>query len=58
VSFVPRSKREYNIQVVVTMPYELVKELDEEAEKRGYRTRSDVIREAVKKLLEEWKKEA
>ena len=54
----PRSKREYNIQVVVTMPYELVKELDEEAEKRGYRTRSDVIREAVKKLLEEWKKEA
>jgi len=51
------SKRGYNVPLVVTIPYELLKELDEEAERRGYRTRSDVVREAVKRLLEEWRRE-
>jgi len=51
------SRRGYNVQVVVTIPYELLKELDEEAAKRGYKTRSDVVREAVRKLLEEWRRE-
>jgi len=51
------TKREYNVPVVVTVPYELLRELDEEAERRGYRTRSDAVREAVKRLLEEWRRE-
>jgi len=51
------SRRGYNVQVVVTIPVELLRELDEEAEKRGYKTRSDAIREAVKRLLEEWRRE-
>jgi len=51
------SKRGYNVSVVVTIPYELLRELDEEAERRGYKTRSDVVREAVKRLLEEWRRE-
>ena len=57
VGLVSRPKREYNVSVVVTLPVELLRELDEEAERRGYRTRSDVVREAVKRLLEEWRRE-
>ena len=52
-----RSKRGYNVPLVVTIPYELLKELDEEAERRGYRSRSDVVREALRRLLEEWRRE-
>ena len=44
--------------ITVSIPAELVQEIDEVVGSRGYRSRPDVIKDAVRRHLEKLKEEA
>jgi len=41
------------VNITITVPYSLLSQFDEETQRRGY-TRSEAVRQAMRRLLEIW----